>query len=390
MDRAGHGLPSCGAGLRRRRRAAGRPRRRSGRRTCWEWVARGARPAGAGGVLVPLNTRFKGTEAAWILERSRARVAGHRQRLPRHRLRRDAPRASGGEPTAPAPACPTSARSWCCARRRPPTAPAWDDFLAAGAEVRPAEVDARARRPRARRPLRHALHLGHHRQAEGRAQHPRADPPRLRGLGGHRWACAPATATWSSTRSSTPSATRPASWPRSCTGATLLPARRCSTPPRCSSASRPRPHHRAARAAHAATRRSSTTPTSTSSTSRRCAWSVTGAAAIPVELIQRDARRARLRDGRHRLRPHRGMRLRHHVPAGTTTAETIATTSGRAMPGIEVRVVDDDGGRGRRAARPGEVVVRGLQRDARLLRGPGADRGGHRRPTAGCTPATSA
>jgi acyl-CoA synthetase (AMP-forming)/AMP-acid ligase II len=39
-------------------------------------------------------------------------------------------------------------------------------------------------------------------------------------------------------------------------------------------------------------------------------------------------------------------------------AETIATTSGRAMPGIEVRVVDDDG-RELPAGEPGEVVVRG-------------------------------
>lgn len=40
------------------------------------------------------------------------------------------------------------------------------------------------------------------------------------------------------------------------------------------------------------------------------------------------------------------------------SSETIATTSGRAMPGIEVRVVDDEGGE-RPAGEPGEVVIRG-------------------------------
>ena len=38
--------------------------------------------------------------------------------------------------------------------------------------------------------------------------------------------------------------------------------------------------------------------------------------------------------------------------------ETIATTAGRAIPGIEVRVVDDDG-HAVPAGEPGEVVVRG-------------------------------
>ncbi len=39
-----------------------------------EWVAAALGVLGAGGVLVPLNTRFKGREAADILERSRARI----------------------------------------------------------------------------------------------------------------------------------------------------------------------------------------------------------------------------------------------------------------------------------------------------------------------------
>lgn len=40
---------------------------------CWEWVVALLGAHGAGGVVVPLNTRYKGGEAAWILDRSRAR-----------------------------------------------------------------------------------------------------------------------------------------------------------------------------------------------------------------------------------------------------------------------------------------------------------------------------
>ena len=40
---------------------------------CWEWVVALLGVHAAGGVVVPLNTRYKGGEAAWILERSRAR-----------------------------------------------------------------------------------------------------------------------------------------------------------------------------------------------------------------------------------------------------------------------------------------------------------------------------
>ncbi|CAN5514044.1 FadD3 family acyl-CoA ligase [soil metagenome] len=40
---------------------------------CWEWVVTLLGVHAAGGVVVPLNTRYKGGEAAWILDRSRAR-----------------------------------------------------------------------------------------------------------------------------------------------------------------------------------------------------------------------------------------------------------------------------------------------------------------------------
>jgi acyl-CoA synthetase (AMP-forming)/AMP-acid ligase II len=40
----------------------------------WEWVVAALAIHSAGGVLVPINTRFKGPEAAYVLSRSRARV----------------------------------------------------------------------------------------------------------------------------------------------------------------------------------------------------------------------------------------------------------------------------------------------------------------------------
>jgi acyl-CoA synthetase (AMP-forming)/AMP-acid ligase II len=41
---------------------------------CWEWMVAALGVHGAGGVLVPINTRFKGREAGYILERSGANL----------------------------------------------------------------------------------------------------------------------------------------------------------------------------------------------------------------------------------------------------------------------------------------------------------------------------
>ena len=51
-----------------------------------EWIVAALGVTTAGGVLVPVNTRFKGAEAAYILARSGAARALHRPRVPRHRL----------------------------------------------------------------------------------------------------------------------------------------------------------------------------------------------------------------------------------------------------------------------------------------------------------------
>jgi HIP---CoA ligase len=41
---------------------------------CWEWIVAALGTLGAGGVVVPINTRFKGREAGFILERSGAQL----------------------------------------------------------------------------------------------------------------------------------------------------------------------------------------------------------------------------------------------------------------------------------------------------------------------------
>ncbi|MGB8330859.1 MAG: AMP-binding protein, partial [Polyangiales bacterium] len=84
---------------------------------------------------------------------------------------------------------------------------------------------------------------------------------------------------------------------------------------------------------------------------------VTGAAAIPVELI-------------HRMKSELGFEIVITAyglteSCGVVTmcridddAETIATTSGRAIPDVEVRIIDSEGS-ALPANQPGEIVVRG-------------------------------
>ncbi len=99
----------------------------------WEWVVALLGLQSVGGVVVPINTRYKGAEAAYLLQRSRARILvtvngflgndqlamleGHD--LPHLEatvvLRGDVPSGAMG----------------------------WDDFMAAGAPVPTAEVDRR-------------------------------------------------------------------------------------------------------------------------------------------------------------------------------------------------------------------------------------------------------
>ena len=111
-------FPQLADEMRRSTRAADRGRpaaRATGRRSGRPTSASGSSPrsgsCGAGGVLVPLNTRFKGAEAAYVLAQVRRPDAVHRHRLPRHRLRRAAARRGRGR-------CPALERDRRAPRRR--------------------------------------------------------------------------------------------------------------------------------------------------------------------------------------------------------------------------------------------------------------------------------
>ena len=139
-----------------------------------EWIVAVLGVFEAGAVLVPINTRFKGAEAATSCVRSRARVLvtvtdflgtdyvamldGHRRRAagPRHHRRR--PR-----------------------RRRPGGTESWETFLARATEAAAPRWSGGGMARRPRRPVRHPVHLGHHRGPQGRG----ADP-RPHAAGGHR------------------------------------------------------------------------------------------------------------------------------------------------------------------------------------------------------------
>lgn len=100
-----------------------------------EWVLGALGALAAGGVVVPLNTRFKGAEAAYVIGRSRARmllcVNGF---LGNDYV--DALRRSGEELAA-------LERIVVLRGDVPPGTHSWDDFLAGGAAVEPAALDAR-------------------------------------------------------------------------------------------------------------------------------------------------------------------------------------------------------------------------------------------------------
>ena len=129
-------------------------------------------------MLVPVNTRFKGAEAADILARSGAKVlvtvtdflgTDYVAMLDDARRRAARPR----RPIVVARRARAAPAPW-----RGPTSSAGPTD-----EAR-AEVDRRAARRQPRRPVRHPLHLGHHRRAQGRGADPRPHAARGHRLGG--------------------------------------------------------------------------------------------------------------------------------------------------------------------------------------------------------------
>ena len=104
-----------------------------------EWIVAALGVTTAGGVLVPVNTRFRGAEARLRPRAQRCARPLHRARLPRHRLP-GAPRGCGRRaPRARAHGRP----QWRCRWR--------GDRLAGAARSRRCGVRRRRRRPRSRR-----------------------------------------------------------------------------------------------------------------------------------------------------------------------------------------------------------------------------------------------
>ena len=133
-----------------------------------DWIAAAIGAEQIGLALVPLNTRFKGREAADILGRSGARVLVSVDRF----LGQDLTGLVRDEPL------PRLDRRLCFGTE------AYAAWLAAGEGIEAATLDRRIAAVRRLHAGRHPVHLGHHRPAQGRRQQSRPEPAQLRGLVG--------------------------------------------------------------------------------------------------------------------------------------------------------------------------------------------------------------
>ena len=140
----------------------------------WEWIVAALGALGAGAWLVPVNTRFKGDEAAYVLDRSGAvalfTVRGFLD-TDYVALLRDA-----------APDLPCLEHPVLLAGAHDDEA-TLDDFLAAGDTVDDADALARIDALGTRRRGRRDLHVGHHRPTQGRDAGARRVAARVRPVG---------------------------------------------------------------------------------------------------------------------------------------------------------------------------------------------------------------
>lgn len=110
-----------------------------------DWIVSALGAVTAGAVLVPLNTRFKGSEAAYVLRRSRARllfVTGTFLGTSYVATLRSA--AAEGEGGGPLPGLPHLEQVVVLAQDAPESFRTWKDFLAGGEGVPAREVRERA------------------------------------------------------------------------------------------------------------------------------------------------------------------------------------------------------------------------------------------------------
>ncbi|MFH8467607.1 FadD3 family acyl-CoA ligase [Streptomyces sp. NPDC017991] len=125
-----------------------------------DWMASALGAVSAGAVLVPLNTRFKGTEAAYVLARSRAKLlfvtgtflgTSYVASLRRACAESEGPAATGadagartGRSAGPLPGLPHLEQVVVLSDDAPADFRTWKDFLASGDGVGEDEVRARA------------------------------------------------------------------------------------------------------------------------------------------------------------------------------------------------------------------------------------------------------
>ncbi|MBL1081966.1 fatty acid--CoA ligase family protein [Streptomyces actinomycinicus] len=114
-----------------------------------DWIVASLGAVTAGAVLVPLNTRFKGTEAADVMRRSGARllfVTGTFLGASYVAALRRAAGAGVPDGRGPLPGLPELERVVVLSEDAPPDFHTWKDFLAAGEGVPPSHVRARSAR----------------------------------------------------------------------------------------------------------------------------------------------------------------------------------------------------------------------------------------------------
>ncbi|MCU1351718.1 MAG: fatty acid--CoA ligase [Acidimicrobiales bacterium] len=311
---------------------------------CWEWVVALLGLQSAGGVLVPINTRYKGHEAAYVLAKSRAKVLVTVDGF----LGNEYPAMLVGHEL------PHLERTVVLRGAAAGEAEAWESFLAGGVDIAPGEVAARIDALGADATADLLFTSGTTGQPKGVVQ-----------AHGQTVRC---VATWANQVGLRADDRYLIVNPFfhafgykagivAClvSGATMLPLAQFDVD---------------AIMALIAAERISMIPgpptiyqtilnhprrAQLDSSSLRLA--VTGAAAVPVSLVEE----MRSDLGFETVITAYGLT----EACGFATmcrhdddAETIATTSGRAMPGVEVHVVDDDGREVPRGG-PGEVVVRG-------------------------------
>ncbi|MCB5170175.1 FadD3 family acyl-CoA ligase [Streptomyces bambusae] len=110
-----------------------------------DWIVSALGAVSAGAVLVPLNTRFKGAEAAYVLERSRARLLFVTGTFLGTSYVASLRRAAGeGAGEGPLPGLPDLEQVVVLADDAPDSFRTWKDFLAAGAATPEEAVRARA------------------------------------------------------------------------------------------------------------------------------------------------------------------------------------------------------------------------------------------------------